>query len=98
MAYDLSSVESIVKLGRLLEEVKVRLVSTSRTAKLWMQYSRYVDILKSFTTAERTGNWALHLSSVAQMLNLFAATGHTNYAKSARLYLEMMMQLPSECP
>jgi hypothetical protein len=96
LAYNLSSAESFVKLGRLLEELKVRLASTSITAKLWIQYNRYVDILKLFTTAERTGNWAFHLSSVAQML--FAATGHTNYAKSSRLYLEMKLQLPSECP
>ena len=30
-------------------------------------------------------NWQNHLGSTAQMLNLFAATGHINYAKSARL-------------
>ena len=29
------------------------------------------------------------------MLNVFAATGHFNYAKSARLYLQMMLELPS---
>ena len=29
------------------------------------------------------------------MLNLFAATGHSNYAKSARLYLQMMKKLPT---
>ena len=28
------------------------------------------------------------------MLNFFAATGHVNYAKSARMYLQMMLQLP----
>ena len=32
------------------------------------------------------------------MLNLFAATGHTNYAKSARLYLQMMRDLPTDYP
>ena len=32
------------------------------------------------------------------MLNLFAATGHCNYAKSARLYLEQMSQLPTDHP
>ena len=29
------------------------------------------------------------------MLNLFAATDHSNYAKSARLYLQMMKELPT---
>ena len=34
------------------------------------------------------------LVAVGRMLNLFAATGHNNYAKSGRLYLQMMMELP----
>ena len=32
------------------------------------------------------------------MLNLFAATGHINYAKSARLYLQLMLELPKDFP
>ena len=32
------------------------------------------------------------------MINLFAATGHMNYAKSARLYLQKMLDLPNEHP
>lgn len=32
------------------------------------------------------------------MLNLFAATGHTHYAKSARYYLQTMDQLPQTNP
>ena len=47
---------------------------------------------------ERTGDWNLHLVSVSKMLNLFAATGHINYAKSARLYLQQMIELPHKHP
>lgn len=32
------------------------------------------------------------------MLNLFAATGHINYAKSSRLYLQLMRELPNDHP
>ena len=32
------------------------------------------------------------------MINLFAATGHINYTKSARLYLQQKQQLPNDCP
>ena len=32
------------------------------------------------------------------MINLFAATGHMNYAKSDRLYLQFMQDLPNEHP
>ena len=34
-----------------------------------------------------TGMWDGHLKAVIALLNLFAATGHTHYAKSARLYV-----------
>ena len=57
-----------------------------------------IDIVKLFIRAERTGDWNLHLISVGKMLNLFAATGHNNYAKCARLYLQQMMDLPSSHP
>ena len=46
-----------------------------------------------FIRAERTGNWHEHLGAMRVMLNLFAATGHKNYAESARLYLQSMQHL-----
>ena len=44
-------------------------------------------MVENFIRAERIGNWYLHFVSISQMLNLFAATGNVNYAKSARMYL-----------
>ena len=70
----------------------------SPTAKLWLQYIDYVETLKLFIRAERTGNWTLHLVAVGQMLNLFAATGYINYAKSSQLYLQVMLELPTDHP
>ena len=58
----------------------------------------YVDLIKAFIKSERTGNWNQHLIIVTEMLNLFAATGHFNYAKSARLYLQLMKDLPESHP
>ena len=72
-----------------------RLCAFSRAAKLWVQYIRCIDTVKLFIAAERTGNWQNHLAATVEMLNLFAATGHINYAKSARLFLQMMNDLPS---
>ena len=77
---------------------KVVLASQSRTAKLWIQYLTYVDILRCTIRAERTSDWNLHLVAVSKMLNLFAASGHDHYAKCARLYLQMMMELPQTHP
>ena len=69
-----------------------------RTANYWYQYVQYVSLENTFIRAERTGDWHLHLSSVKKMLNMFAATGHIHYAKSARLYLQQMLELPVKYP
>ena len=57
-----------------------------------------MNIAKDYIRGERTGDWLLHLSSVQKMLNLFAATGHLHYAKSGRLYLQQMQELPAKHP
>jgi len=43
-------------------------------------------------------DWNLHLISLTNMLNLFAASGHNSYTKSARLYLQIMFDLPTTYP
>ena len=48
-----SASEVLSKLQRFLEDNKIILAERSRTAKLWLQYCRCVDVLKSFTTAEQ---------------------------------------------
>ena len=78
--------------------VKRQLRATSRTAGLWIQYIDYISIVKQFIHAEHTGNWHLHLTSVSNTLNLFAATGRFNYANSARLYLQSVVDLPDSHP
>ena len=90
--------EELIKLEKLLHRYKELLAKKSPTARLWLQYLEYADTLKIFIRAERIGDWNLHLIAIGKMLNLFAATGHINYAKSSRLYLQLMMQLPSDYP
>ena len=58
----------------------------------------YIHLMKAFIFAERQSNWELHLDVVSEMLNLLAATGHTNYAKSARLYVQEIRKLPDTHP
>ena len=50
------------------------------------------------SVAERTSNWNLHLESTKEMMNLFAVSGHLNYAKSARLYIQEMECLHEHHP
>lgn len=90
--------KELAKLEKCLEKYKTLLAERSPTAKLWLQYIEYVETLKLFIWSERTANWHLHLVAVGKMLNLFAATGHINYAKSSRLYLQQMHNLPTDHP
>ncbi|VDH97687.1 Hypothetical predicted protein [Mytilus galloprovincialis] len=57
-----------------------------------------VELLRQFITAERTGNWNLHLKSLQQMLPYLAASGHNLYAKSVHIYLQQMQNLPATHP
>ena len=68
-------------------------VTGSRTGKLWVQYVYQVLLMIKLITAERTGNWQLHLQCVEEMIPHFHAAGHLQYAKSARLYLQQMNNL-----
>jgi regulator of replication initiation timing len=87
-----------MKFSQTLTDKKKELASKSRTARLWIMYLDYVSIMKKYIVAERTSNWALHLETTKEMLNLFAATGHINYAKSARLYVQQMIELQQKHP
>ncbi|ELU05771.1 hypothetical protein CAPTEDRAFT_216916 [Capitella teleta] len=67
----------------------------SRTERLWLNYMEQVSLIKLFIYAERTGDWALHLNSIRQIIPYFHAAGHLAYAKSARIYLQQMQALQS---
>ena len=95
---NLVNFEIIEKLNCALEKLMDQLSESLRTAKLWIQCIRYINIVKYFIASERTANRQNHLGSTAKMLHLFAATGYSNYAKSATLYLQMMKELPTKFP
>ena len=94
----LTSTEEYRKFTEMIRREKSKLAEESRTAKLWIAFMDYVDVIKMFIFAERTSDWQLHLLAVTNMLNLFAATGHIHYAKSARLYVQEMRKLPETHP
>ena len=86
------------KFSQVLSDAKKKLATKSRTGKLWTLYLDYVSTIKKYIVAERTSNWALHLEATKEMLNLFAATGHINYAKSARVYVQQITELQQRNP
>ena len=83
-----SDVPNIIKdrLHKHAESAKI----SSRTASLWVQYMGMIYILSKYNRAERTGNWALHLQTIQNMLPYLAASGHNLYTTSARVYLQQM--------
>src|ERR1043165_5576081 len=55
---------------------------------LWLLFMDFVNIIRLFIRAERSGLWELHLNATQLMLPFLAAAGHNNYTKCCRLYLE----------
>ena len=71
---------------------------SARKASLWVQCMGMIDIIRKYIRAERTGNQALHLKTIQNMLLYLAASGHNLYTKSARVYLQQMANLNEEQP
>ena len=72
---------TLAKLKEQVETLQEYLISESGTAKLWVQYMNYIDVIKIFIRAKRTGNWYEHLAATLKMLNLYPATGHLTMLK-----------------
>ena len=53
------------------------------------------DILLQFIKAERSGNWDLHLSALAEMTPHFFAMDRPNYARWLPVYIAEMNMLES---
>ena len=87
-----------LKFCRTIARCKEYLSENSLTAKLFIQYIHYINIVKQFVRAGRTGNWQNYLMVVRQVLNPFSATAHFQYAKSARIYLQLMDAPPIDFP
>ena len=58
------------ELTRIIErlEVKTLSIQASRTAKLWLQFMKMMDILRMFLKGERMGIWALHIQAMYEMM------------------------------
>ncbi|KAK0144248.1 Polyserase-2 [Merluccius polli] len=84
----------VVVFEQRFEEIFKRLAKGGRTPALWVQYHYMVDVIKIFIRTERLADHNGHLSCiVTRMLDIFAAAGHHQHAKGARLYCQLMKQL-----
>ena len=93
---DVCSVGVLVRIKGKLDDLNQTM--TTRTAMLWLQYLDMVSMLQRFIKAERMANWKLHIQTVQDMLPYFAASGHSLYAKSLYVYLQIMLHLPETHP
>lgn len=75
------------------EEALSLLESKGPTAKLWVQYYKFVTLLKHLIDAERFGNWPLYLETIRNRLPIFHASRHFLYAKLSHLYLQVLLKL-----
>ena len=87
--------EALAELAKQLDNKKEQLKNSNRTARLWIQFLEYVDVMKLFIREEWLGDWEMHLAATKSTSNLFAVTGHFHYAKSS---LQQMLKLSEKHP
>ena len=95
---DVENSPLLIKVQKLVEEMKTTLATESRTSKLWIGYQRVVNIFRKFIRADRLGLWDLHLEACQEAVPVIAAAGHFNYIKSEYLYLQKMLSLEQTNP
>lgn len=84
------------KLHQAVTSETVTVSKQSKTSKLWLNYHWMLGVARKLIEADRTGSWMMHLQAVTECLPVFAAAGHSNYLKSAYLYLQRMNTLEFE--
>ena len=78
---------------QLLDELSMG----SQTAQLWINcLIKPVFTLMKYIRAEREADWALHLEAVEEMMPLFFAAQHVNYAQYGLYYLRSMQAMPDD--
>lgn len=71
--------------------------SHSRTAKMWVNcLIKPVFTIMKYVRAEREADWPLHLAAVNEMMPLFFAASHFNYARYGLYYLRDMIAMPED--
>ena len=58
-------------------------------------YLEMMDIVRRYIYAERSGDWALHLTAVEEMLPYLVSAVHTKYTACVPQYITAMKSLPA---
>ena len=86
------------ELTTLLEAFKEQGRIGSKTFSFWEQYEDMVNALLQFIKVERSGDWMLYLSALAEMIPHFFAMDRPNYARWLPIYMGDMQLLDSKHP
>ena len=71
--------------------------SHSRTATLWVNcLIKSVFTIMKYIRAEREADWCLHLACDREMMPLFFAASHCNYARYGLYYIRTMAAMPED--
>ena len=95
---DVEIPQDLVNLNRSIEEYKKQSSQKSKTVKLRSGYQNMITILRKIIHADRESIFQLQLESLRDAPPISAAAGHFNYAKSAYLDLQRMLNLPFTHP
>ena len=90
--------DDLRELSTLFKTFKEKTRAASKTFSFWEQYIEMVDILLQFIKAERSGNWDLYLSALAEMTPHFFAMDRPKYALWLPVYIADMNMLESGHP
>lgn len=88
--------KDVIEACKRIDTAIKHIASSSRTAKLWINLLKCIDLILQFIYAERSGDWNMHLKTTLKMLPFFHAAGHLPYAKSAHLYVQKMTDIQSQ--
>lgn len=79
-----------------LEEFKEERRKTCKLFAFWEEHGTMVDLLLQLIKAERTGNWKLHLCTIATMVPYFFAMDRHNCSRWLPVYLSDMKRLETK--
>ena len=89
---------SVTKIKSVVDSWRDITEYNHRTAKLWPQYQRVIQILKSFLCSIITGNWMLYLKSLCDMHPYLGASVHNKCKTSLALFIPRMLDLERTHP
>lgn len=85
----MSDVLSSESVNKFIDSIRNQVQDEAESGRTWVQHMYHqVEIMNYFVRAERSGDWHLHFLCIKRMLPYLHASAHTNYAKSAHMYLQ----------